>query len=219
MGLDLPNDLSRRVWDFLRPHVLGADAFVFSRRAFIWEGIPEERTWIVPPSIDAFSPKNQDLADDAVHAILAQIGLGDKRTSAASFTRTDGTPGRVDRAAEIDQDGLVPEGAALITQVSRWDLLKDPRGVLEGFAEHLASSDAHLLLAGPEVAAVADDPEALQVLEHVRTSRSSLPAGVKARVHLACLPMDDIEENAAIVNAIQRRSDVIVRKALPRASG
>jgi trehalose synthase len=29
-------------------------------------------------------------------------------------------------------------------------------------------------------------------------------------VHLACLPMDDLEENAAIVNALQRRADVVV---------
>ncbi len=28
--------------------------------------------------------------------------------------------------------------------------------------------------------------------------------------HIACLPLDDPEENAAVVNALQRRSDVIL---------
>ena len=39
------------------------------------------------------------------------------------------------------------------------------------------------------------------------------------RVHLACLPMTDIEENAAIVNAIQRRATVVVQKSLAEGFG
>ena len=38
-------------------------------------------------------------------------------------------------------------------------------------------------------------------------------------MHLASLPMDDVEENAAMVNAIQRRSDVIVQKSLAEGFG
>jgi len=38
-------------------------------------------------------------------------------------------------------------------------------------------------------------------------------------VHLACLPMDDGQENAAIVNALQRRADVIVQKSLAEGFG
>jgi hypothetical protein len=39
--------------------------------------------------------------------------------------------------------------------VSRWDRLKDPVGVIEGFAEHVAPNldEIHLVLAGPAVAA------------------------------------------------------------------
>ena len=45
-------------------------------------------------------------------------------------------------------------------QVSRWDRLKDPVGVLAAFAEHIHAEDdePHLLLAGPDVKAVSDDP-------------------------------------------------------------
>jgi trehalose synthase len=39
----------------------------------------------------------------------------------------------------------------------------------------------------------------------------------RSRVHLALLPMDDLEENAAIVNALQRGASVVVQKS--RAEG
>jgi trehalose synthase len=220
VGLDLPNAIARGAWDFLRPYVLSADAYVFSRQAYVWEGLDSERIWIVAPSIDAFSPKNQELDEKAVASILARIGLADRAgADGAAFVRVDGSPGRVDRAAELDQDGVIPGRAPLVTQVSRWDRLKDPVGVVRGFASALADSDAHLLLAGPAVAAVSDDPEGAEVLAEVRTARDSLPDGTRSRVHLACLPMDDIEENAAMVNAIQRRSEIIVQKSLAEGFG
>jgi trehalose synthase len=53
----------------------------------------------------------------------------------------------------------------------------------------------------------------------VRAHRQALPEDKRARVHLASLPMDDIEENAAMVNAIQRRSNVIVQKSLAEGFG
>src|SRR3954453_44354 len=36
VGLDLPNDLARQAWSFLRPYVESADAYVFSREEFVW---------------------------------------------------------------------------------------------------------------------------------------------------------------------------------------
>ena len=136
------------------------------------------------------------------------------------FTRQDGTPGRVDRKA--DTPGGVPPfaGAPVVTQVSRWDRLKDPLGVMAAFAEHVAPrTDAHLLLAGPAVDAVTDDPEGAEALAEVRERHDELAPAVRARVHLATLPMEDAEENAAIVNAIQRRSDLIVQKSLVEGFG
>jgi trehalose synthase len=75
------------------------------------------------------------------------------------------------------------------------------------------------LLAGPSVAEVADDPEGAEVLAEIRAQRAALPAELRARVHLASLPMDDLEENAAIVNAIQRRADVVLQKSLAEGFG
>ena len=75
IGVDRPGPLARQAWDFLRPYVTEADAYVFSRKEFVWDELDRERVWIVPPSIDAFSPKNQDLEPDAVDAILDVAGI------------------------------------------------------------------------------------------------------------------------------------------------
>jgi trehalose synthase len=220
VGLDLPNDLARDAWNFLRGYVDDADAYVFSRKEFVWEGLDSDKVWIVAPSIDAFSPKNQELGSDAVRAILGVAGVrADGDPTQATFVCEDRTPARVDRAAEMFQDEPVSDDAPLITQVSRWDRLKDPIGVLRCFAEQLADTNAHMLLAGPSVAAVSDDPEGAEVLAEVEAYRSELDAAARRRVHMATLPMEDVQENAAIVNAIQRRSDIVVQKSLAEGFG
>jgi trehalose synthase len=220
VGVDRPGELARETWDFLRRYIEDADAYVFSREQFVWSGLDRERIWIVPPSIDAFSPKNQDLDPEAVRSILAVIGAGpaDHHTK-ARFRRFDGTEARVTRPADLVQDGPVPEDAPLVSQVSRWDRLKDPVGVQRCFAEYVESDSAHLLLAGPSVAGVSDDPEGAEVLEEVKAHREDLPEEKRARVHLASLPTDDTEENAAMVNAIQRRSNVMLQKSLAEGFG
>ena len=38
IGLDLPNEAAREAWRFLLPYVEPADAYVFSRHAYAWEG-------------------------------------------------------------------------------------------------------------------------------------------------------------------------------------
>ena len=53
----------------------------------------------------------------------------------------------------------------------------------------------------------------------VRAAWHELPAKVRRRVHLCSLPMDDIEENAAIVNALQRHATVVVQKSLAEGFG
>lgn len=225
VGLDIPNDLARGAWRFLIPYVTEADGYVFSRRAFVWEDLDTDRISIIPPSIDAFSPKNQEMKPETVDAIVKVAGLTSGKPGSGrrhrTFTREDGSPGRVDRPAEFYDDAEPPPpDAPLVVQVSRWDRLKDPLGVIEGFAEYVANgTEAHLIVAGPAVEAVADDPEGKQVLDEARAAWNRLPGSAQARVHLACLPMYDGEENAAIVNALQRRADVVVQKSLAEGFG
>jgi trehalose synthase len=91
-------------------------------------------------------------------------------------------------------------------------------GVIEAFAGDGARLDrAHLVLAGPATDAVDDDPEGADVFAEVHAAGEALAPDARRRVHLARLPMDDVDENAAIVNALQRRADVVVQKS--RAEG
>ena len=221
VGTDTPNELVLRAWSFLRPFVEDADRLVFSRAAFVWEGLERARVSVIPPSIDAFTPKNQPLPPGAVESILRATGVHDERpTGAASFTRLDGSPARVGRQIERNGWPPLPGSAPAVVQVSRWDRLKDPAGVLRAFAGGIApSTQAHLVLAGPSTAAIADDPEGPEVLAEVSSQASRMPDAVRERIHLFSLPMDDLQENAAIVNALQRRADVIVQKSVAEGFG
>jgi trehalose synthase len=221
IGLDLPNGIARAAWDFLRPYVMNADAFVFSRQAYVWEGLPEDRIMIIPPSIDAFSAKNIGLTPKHVLGVLNATGLLDEGDYGdPTYARRDGSPGRVDRKSEIIEGAPIGPEDRLVTQVSRWDKLKDPIGVMRGFVEHvLPRTAAHLVLAGPAMAAVSDDPEGLEVWHQTCGFFESLPYDLQRQVHLAALPMDDPEENAVIVNALQRHSAVVVQKSLAEGFG
>jgi trehalose synthase len=223
IGVDAPNDIARQGWAFVRGYFEHALRYVFTRREYAPAGLDPDRIVIIPPSIDAFSPKNQDLPPGTVRAILGVAGFvegvspdGDR----PAFIRVDGTVGEVRRAAVL-VGGAPPADAPLILQVSRWDRLKDPVGVIRGFAEHAAreAPDAHLMYAGPAASGVADDPEGAETLEETRRAWAALPEDVRARVHLANLPMEDAGENAAIVNALQRHATIVVQKSLAEGFG
>jgi trehalose synthase len=224
VGLDMPNDLARAAWRFLLPYVAEADACVFSRRAFAWEGLDPDRVVVMPPSIDPFSPKNAEMHAEQVAAILGAAGISepgpDPAAAPAEFARLRGETAPIRHRAEMTEDSRIGPETRLVLQVSRWDRLKDPVGVIRGFERGVAPDcDAHLMLAGPSVAEVADDPEGAEVLAETERAWSALEPPVRARVHLARLPMDDDEENAAMVNALQRRAAVVVQKSLAEGFG
>jgi trehalose synthase len=222
IGLDMPNDLARDAWRFLMPYVEPAHAYVFSRAAYSWEGLDTDRITVIPPSIDAFSPKNATMSFTAITAVLRAAGLAadHHHPVRAVFERLDGTIGTVGRAARVIEEEELRLDAPLVAQISRWDRLKDPLGVLAGFVEHVdPAEEPHLILVGPDVTAVADDPEGAAVLAEVEDAWSELPADVRRRVHLALLPMEDADENAVMVNALQRRADVVVQKSLAEGFG
>ena len=221
VGIDTPSDLSRRAWNFLLPYVQPADTYVFSRKAFVWEGLDDDKIELIAPVIDAFSPKNQELDPETVGAILRVAGLNDDgATGTPTFTREDGSPGRVERPATTFEGRMLRPDDPVVLQVSRWDRLKDPLGVIKGFVDHVAPyTDAHLVYAGPAVEAVADDPEGKEVLDEAKAYFGGLGPDAKDRVHLTALPMDDLAENAAIVNALQRRADVVVQKSIAEGFG
>jgi trehalose synthase len=221
VGIDVANDHARHAWEFLRGYVSDAHLFIFSRAGFAWDGLPRDRISVIRPSIDAFAPKNADQDPEQSLAIMATAGVLVGEVNAHPvFTRSDGTPARVERRAEMLQEESLAADVPVVMQVSRWDQLKDPLGVLGAFARHVASrAEAHLLLVGPSTAAVADDPEGAQVLAEVRAAWHELPLRARRRVHLCSLPMEDVEENAAIVNALQRHAGIVVQKSLAEGFG
>jgi trehalose synthase len=96
----------------------------------------------------------------------------------------------------------IPQDKPIITQVSRFDYLKDPEGVIEAFNIVRSNIDCCLVLAG---GTATDDPESEEVLEEVREK-----AGNNPDIHILLLPPNsDIE-----INALQRASTVIVQKSL-----
>jgi trehalose synthase len=221
IGNDHPSEEGDRAWRFLAPYLEQAHAFVFSRFAYVPEFCDHVRSVIQPPVIDPFSPKNQDMEDATVRAILVRTGLvsGPAGDGSPTFTLEDGSPSRVDRAASVLRDGDPPAwDRPLVVQVSRWDRLKDPVGILAGF-EKLDGQHADLVLAGPDVSGVADDPEGVEVYREVIAAWKAMPKNSRRRVHLASLPMDDVQENAAIVNALQRHAAVVVQKSLREGFG
>jgi trehalose synthase len=115
----------------------------------------------------------------------------------------------------------VPLDARIVMQVSRWDTLKDMAGVMAGFVGCLPriDDDVHLMLVGPAVSGVSDDPEGAAVLETCRERWQALDPAARERVHLCSLPMDDVDENAHLVNALQRRAEVVVQKSLVEGFG
>ena len=225
IGCDVPDEQSELGWSFLRPYLDDVVALVFSRDAYIPTWCKRERAHVIQPSIDPFSAKNQELDQGTVRAILVHAGLveGPLGDGSPTFLRADGTPGRVDRQADIIRLGRAPTwDTPLVVQISRWDPLKDHLGVMTAFAglvDGTAPAGTELVLAGPNVNAVADDPEGAAVFNEILAAWRQLSHGDRRRIQLVNLPMADAEENAAIVNALQRHAAVIVQKSLHEGFG
>lgn len=222
IGTDQSNEYTEEAWDFLRPYLDGLDVYVFSRASFAPPWLPADRVAVVPPSIDPSSVKNREIDDATAAAVLAYCGLRQGRIGETpSFVRRDGTTASLRRHADILQSGPPPPaGAPLIVQISRWDRMKNMDGVMTAFAENLSRmGDAHLALVGPAVTGYADDPPAVQVLLECMTLWRTLTHEARSRIHLACLPMADAEENAFIVNAVQRQAAVVTQMSLSEGFG
>jgi trehalose synthase len=223
IGTDEPGPAAKEAWRFLLPYVSQAEATIFTRSSYIWDGLDRSTAFVIAPAIDPFSPKNEDLASAAVEAIAEVVGLLAPGTTSRDgrrplFQRSDGREDTVRRPAEILQEERLPAEVPMVLQVSRWDRLKDPIGVMRGFIEHVPeAAGAHLVLAGP--ALVGDDPEGVEVLSEVKELWRSWPEPARRRVHIVSLPLDDVEENAAVVNALQRRAAVVVQKSLREGFG
>lgn len=101
----------------------------------------------------------------------------------------------------------IPTDKPLLTQVSRFDRLKDPIGVIRAFRMIKGSVDARLLLVG---GSASDDPEGAQVYQEAVQE-----AGGDPDILILSLPPTSHVE----INAIQRASTVIIQKSLREGFG
>jgi trehalose synthase len=215
------NGESARGWAFLTPYLAHTSACVFSHPAYI----PEEhagRVEVIPPSIDPFSAKNRNLSGGEVAGILARSRLLRPGPGGPPLANAASAAERVRSPVEVVGAGPVPSlDARLVVQVSRWDPLKDHLGVMQGLAGLLddLASDVALVLTGPSLGAIPDDPEAAEVFAALMDAWRELPRSERERVYLAQLPMDDPVENALVVNALQRHAHVVVQKSLAEGFG
>jgi trehalose synthase len=222
VGTETTNDCTDEAWAFLRPWVEAASAVVFSRQAYVPAWMAADRTWIIPPAIDPLSAKNQALDDDVVLAILGRAGILNHEDGRATFVDADEQRHEVTLSASVVREGgPLDPNVPLVVQVSRWDRLKDMPGVLNAFIEGDVgkATGGHLLLVGPDVSGVTDDPEGQAVLDQCKAMWTELPTDARSTASLVSLPMSDLEQNAAIVNALQRHAAVVAQKSLREGFG
>jgi trehalose synthase len=120
-----------------------------------------------------------------------------------------------DKNREISDDQIqgicerfkIDKGRPIITQISRFDYLKDPVGVIKAYKLVKRHVDCQLVLAG---GGATDDPEAMKVLEEVHREAENDPD-----IFVLFLPPgSDIE-----INALQRASDIVLQKSLREGFG
>ncbi len=95
----------------------------------------------------------------------------------------------------------------IVTQISRFDRLKDPVGVIKAYQIVRKYADCQLVLAG---GSASDDPEGNAVLLEAREA-----AGNDPDIHLLNLPPWSYLE----INALQRGSTIMVQKSLREGFG
>jgi trehalose synthase len=95
----------------------------------------------------------------------------------------------------------------IVTQISRFDRLKDPVGVIQAYKMVRRYTDCQLVLAG---GGADDDPEGGQVLQEAREA-----AGNDPDIHILELP----PWSALEINALQHASNVVVQKSLREGFG
>jgi trehalose synthase len=101
----------------------------------------------------------------------------------------------------------IPPDKPMITQISRFDRLKDPVGVIKAYRMAKRYVDCQLVLAG---GGASDDPEGEAVLDEVRAEANGDPD-----IHIVLLPPTSSLE----INALQRASTLVLQKSIREGFG
>jgi trehalose synthase len=237
IGLDRVVPQTKTAWKFLRPFVQEYDRGIFTAPEYIPDFFADRAT-VIHPGLDPYTPKNRELTLPELTGILyasrltrvAGPTVGEPFGRAAERLQADGS---FQPATEPEDFGVLSR--PIVMQVSRWDNLKGWIPLLEGFirikqdldryaaagsAEHRRTLELmRLVLAGPEPAAVQDDPEARDVLNQLVTTYTRLEPAIQRDVVLLSLPMESHVENALMVSALQKCSTVVVQNSIQEGFG
>ena len=237
IGLDQENASSEAAWRFLEPYGDAYERGVFSAPEYAPEAFAGKDT-VLYPAIDPLSPKNADLSLRRTVGILANSALLAANSPVltpmyhhvAMRLQTHGEFGPANMSEDI---GLLSR--PIVTQVSRWDRLKGWAPLLEAFRcfkdrarrsvgpvrpiHDRRLELARLVLAGPDPRGVADDPEGREVLASLCRHYLNMPPHIQRDIALVTLPMENLEENALMVNALQRASTLVVQNSLREGFG
>ncbi len=221
IGSESPSVRAVEAWDFLARYLAGADAYVLARAQAVPDQLRGGRVEVIPPSLDPLSPKNNFMTRAEAGSVLINAGILSGYAAAVPlYLDPAGGLRLLSRSSQVVQMEPVPPTKPLVVEVSRWDPLKDLVGVIEAFAGLVAeSTQSHLVIAGPDLTAMPGDSEGADVFRRTVAAWERLAEPVRRRVHIALLPVDDPDENAAIVNALQRWASVIVQKSFGEGAG
>ncbi len=108
---------------------------------------------------------------------------------------------------QICDDFGIDRSRPIVTQVSRFDRLKDPVGVVQAYKLAKKYVDCQLVLAG---GGATDDPEGAVVLQEVKEAADNDPDIIILDLPPWC---------AVQINAIQRASTIVIQKSLREGFG
>lgn len=181
---------------------------------------PEKRKWVWRCHIDVSKPEPrvwQFLRQFVVHyhAAIFSAPNFSQELPMRQFLIPPSIDPLSDKNRELRQDTIesvlkrfgITQDKPMITQVSRFDHLKDPIGVIQAFEMVRKRLDCQLVLAG---GTATDDPESETVLAEVRDRASNNPD-----IHILLIPPEsDIE-----INALQRAATIILQKSIKEGFG
>ncbi len=163
------------------------------------------------------------MPDGAARAILQHLGLAAGVPAATpGYHRTNGSTARLaDRPTVRDSDGAPDwDRDPVVVSLARWDRIKDPLGILDGFLERVRpAAGAHLLLAGPDRARSPMTPKPKRCSPTCAAAGGGCRPGRAGGVMSPASRLPPLEQSAAMVNAIQRLAAVVVKKSLQEGFG
>jgi trehalose synthase len=178
-------------------------------RRWIWRchidvSAPQPSVWsFLKPYVEQYDATIFSMPDFAQNLAIAQYMLAPS-IDPLSEKNKELPQSYIDQV--LNKYGLDP-GRPIVTQISRFDRLKDPLGVIAAYKAVKRRHDCQLVLAG---GGATDDPEGESVLREVEQR-----AAGDRDVHVLLLPpFSDLE-----INALVRSSTVVMQKSLKEGFG